>query len=39
LYGNAGFTLPDMSNLADDITEINLDGLSLIGNINLDFQR
>ena len=39
LSGNTGFTLPDMSNLADDITKINLSDCSLTGNVNLDVHR
>ena len=34
LSGNTGFTLPDMRNLADNITEIDLSSCSLIGKIN-----
>jgi hypothetical protein len=38
LSDNAGFTLPDMGNLADDIIKIDLSSCSLTGNVNLEVQ-
>ena len=36
---DVGFTLPDMSNLADDITKVGLEDCTLIGNVELDVHR